>query len=51
MNTYSKHLYNIMNTYSYGVIYMPRFDGTGPGGKGPRTGRGKGKCKPKKPKK
>ncbi len=25
---------------------MPNFDGTGPNGKGPRTGRGKGKCKP-----
>jgi len=27
---------------------MPNRDGTGPNGKGPRTGRGKGKCKPKK---
>jgi hypothetical protein len=27
---------------------MPQFDGTGPRGKGPRTGRGLGKCKPKK---
>jgi len=24
---------------------MPRFDGTGPEGKGPMTGRKKGKCK------
>ena len=24
---------------------MPRFDGTGPEGKGPLTGRKKGKCK------
>jgi hypothetical protein len=23
---------------------MPEFDGTGPGGKGPMTGRGSGKC-------
>ncbi len=23
---------------------MPRFDGTGPEGKGPRTGRGAGNC-------
>lgn len=23
---------------------MPRFDGTGPQGKGPRTGRGMGRC-------
>lgn len=23
---------------------MPRFDGTGPEGRGPRTGRGLGKC-------
>mgnify|MGYP005620851103 CR=1 FL=1 len=23
---------------------MPRFDGTGPAGKGPRTGRGLGRC-------
>jgi len=23
---------------------MPRGDGTGPEGKGPKTGRGKGKC-------
>jgi len=26
---------------------MPRRDKTGPRGKGPRTGRGLGKCKPK----
>jgi hypothetical protein len=25
---------------------MPGFDGTGPGGKGPMTGRGRGFCKP-----
>ena len=25
---------------------MPRGDGTGPAGKGPRTGRGKGPCRP-----
>ncbi|NLD66091.1 MAG: DUF5320 domain-containing protein [Crenarchaeota archaeon] len=24
--------------------FMPRGDGTGPEGKGPKTGRGKGKC-------
>jgi hypothetical protein len=29
------------------VNYMPNKDGTGPKGKGPRTGRGLGKCKPK----
>ena len=30
---------------------MPRRDGTGPSGKGPRTGRGLGNCpKPKKKK-
>ena len=28
---------------------MPRFDGTGPQGKGPKTGRGMGKCQDKKP--
>ena len=27
---------------------MPRRDGTGPAGEGPRTGRGLGKCGPKK---
>lgn len=27
---------------------MPRFDGTGPTGKGSRTGRGQGECPPKK---
>ena len=27
---------------------MPRKDGTGPLGKGPKTGRGLGKCKPSK---
>ena len=26
---------------------MPRNDGTGPKGKGPRTGRGQGNCPPK----
>ncbi len=32
---------------------MPKFDKTGPFGKGPKTGRGLGKCKsnPPKPKK
>ena len=30
---------------------MPRGDGTGPDGKGPRTGRGGGTCPPKNPKK
>ncbi len=25
---------------------MPRLDGTGPSGKGPKTGRGLGKCAP-----
>jgi len=29
---------------------MPNRDKTGPGGKGPRTGRGKGTCKPGKKK-
>jgi len=29
---------------------MPAKDGTGPKGKGSRTGRGKGKCKPTKEK-
>lgn len=24
--------------------HMPRFDGTGPEGKGPKTGRGQGRC-------
>jgi len=28
---------------------MPRGDGTGPSGKGPRTGRGLGSCPPRKP--
>lgn len=27
---------------------MPRFDGTGPNGKGPETGRGVGPCEPEK---
>jgi len=27
---------------------MPRGDGTGPRGKGPRTGRGLGNCSPKR---
>ena len=27
---------------------MPNFDGTGPEGKGPRTGRMQGNCKPNK---
>ncbi len=27
---------------------MPRLDGTGPDGKGPRTGRGLGRCKDSK---
>ncbi len=27
---------------------MPRGDGTGPAGKGPRTGRGAGSCPPSK---
>lgn len=27
---------------------MPRFDKTGPLGKGPKTGRGKGKCDSRK---
>jgi cation diffusion facilitator family transporter len=30
-----------------GVVKMPRRDGTGPEGQGPRTGRGKGACIPK----
>ena len=30
---------------------MPQRDRTGPEGKGPRTGRGMGKCPPKKKKK
>ena len=30
---------------------MPNRDRTGPSGKGPRTGRGLGPCKPKKRKK
>ena len=29
-----------------GVYKMPNRDGTGPEGKGPRTGRGLGRCKP-----
>ena len=29
---------------------MPKNDGTGPKGKGPRTGRGAGSCPPKKKK-
>ncbi len=28
---------------------MPRGDGTGPEGKGSKTGRGQGDCNPKKP--
>jgi len=28
---------------------MPRFDKTGPQGKGPKTGRGQGDCDDKKP--
>ena len=30
-----------------GSDFMPRGDKTGPMGKGPRTGRGKGSCKKK----
>ncbi len=30
---------------SFNNINMPNFDGTGPEGKGPQTGRGYGKCK------
>lgn len=30
---------------------MPRRNGTGPSGKGPRTGRGAGGCPPKRTKK
>ena len=26
---------------------MPNRDGTGPDGKGPKTGRGRGRCKPR----
>ena len=34
------------------VIEMPRRDGTGPRGRGPRTGRGLGSCpRPKRPRK
>lgn len=29
---------------------MPKYDKTGPQGKGPKTGRGLGKCAPKKKK-
>jgi len=37
-----------INSYKKGGNKMPRGDRTGPRGKGPRTGRGLGKCKPKK---
>jgi len=26
------------------IMYAPQFDGTGPNGNGPRSGRGRGKC-------
>ena len=35
---------NINYHTKMGVIYMPRFDGTGPYGQGPMTGRGMGPC-------
>jgi len=40
-------LYNRNSEHSKqkgGLINMPRFDGTGPSGKGPLTGRGLGSC-------
>jgi hypothetical protein len=33
------------------VIFMPKKDGTGPQGKGPKTGRGLGNCTKKEQKK
>jgi len=32
--------------YDYLFVSMPQRNKTGPEGKGPRTGRGKGTCKP-----
>jgi len=35
---------HILNKNNMGVVIMPNRDGTGPEGRGPRTGRGKGRC-------
>lgn len=35
---------DFMDFINFQLISMPRFDGTGPLGKGPRTGRGFGPC-------
>lgn len=47
MNIYPKNL-NSYNEYLFisnkEVITMPDMDGTGPRGKGPKTGRGLGEC-------
>jgi len=45
----TKPLSFFINKYK-GNKNMPRRDGTGPGGKGPRTGGGRGNCPPKKKK-
>jgi len=37
-----------INTSRQKGVIMPRGNGTGPAGKGPRTGRGKGGCPPKR---
>ncbi len=31
-------------TFMKGCVFMPRFNGTGPNGEGPLTGRGLGQC-------
>jgi hypothetical protein len=47
---------NLNNSYEYifiiktmEVVIMPRFDGTGPEGEGPKTGRQMGKCEGAQP--
>jgi hypothetical protein len=45
MNIYSLYYESIFITEYEGGEIMPNRDGTGPKGKGPKTGRKKGKCK------
>ena len=45
INTADRINKNIIN--KYGVLKMPRRDGTGPDGQGTRTGGGRGNCPPR----
>ncbi|HUW47196.1 MAG TPA: DUF5320 domain-containing protein [Patescibacteria group bacterium] len=43
---YSNKVAQTFNNMATGVkCRMPKKDGTGPEGRGPKTGRGKGKCR------